>query len=252
MIGQILAAIAFLTRIPVPTSTHTRAMDLGRSARWFPAVGLLLGSLYAVFAWIALLRLPASVVAVLVVALDALLTGALHLDGLADMADGFGGGKTRGDVLRIMRDHSIGSYGAVALILALLTKAVCLSSLLGKMSDFWILFTAPAISRWSILLLSTSVPYAREINDGPIGTGAMSRFITWRDLLFGTALCLPLLLFPGPVRTLIYWAASAVCTACLARMCQRRIGGFTGDVLGANTVLSEALQFVIAIVVSQA
>jgi cobalamin 5'-phosphate synthase/cobalamin synthase len=192
------------------------------------------------------------VAAVLVVALDALLTGALHLDGLADMADGFGGGKTRDDVLRIMRDHSIGSYGAVALILTLLLKAVCLSNLLGRTNDFWILFTAPAISRWSILLLSTNVPYARAINDGPIGTGAMSRSITQRDLLFGTALCLPLLLFPGPVRTLICWVASAACTACLARICRQRIGGFTGDVLGANTVLSEALQFVIAIMVSQA
>ena len=81
---------------------------------WFPLVGALLGAIYSLAAALLKGHLPASVIAVLIVLLDALLTGALHFDGLADTADGFGGGATREDILRIMRDHAIGTYGGVA------------------------------------------------------------------------------------------------------------------------------------------
>lgn len=250
MIGPILAAMAFLTRLPVPAFIHTRSDTIRQAARWFPLIGLLLGGIYAGFAYIALYRLPSSVVAVLVVALDALLTGALHLDGLADMADGFGGGKTREEVLRIMRDHAIGSYGACALIAVMLLKTVCITGLLENRRNIWILFVAPTFSRWSILLLAKCTPYARQITDGPTGTGALSQSFSKIDLAIGTALCLPLLVVPGPVRMLACWATSALCTTCVARISVRRIGGVTGDVLGANTVVSEAAQYVVAILVS--
>lgn len=250
MIGPLLAAIAFLTRLPVPASLHKPSNDVQRSARWFPLVGVLLGSIYAASAWLAIHRFSASVVAALILGLDALLTGALHLDGLADMADGFGGGKTRADVLRIMRDHSIGSYGAAALMLLLLFKAACLSDLLSSPDGIWILFIAPTLSRWSILLLTLCAPYARRASDGAVGTGALSLSFTKLDFAIATAFCAPLLLFPSMARTLFCWVAVAVCTLCIAGLSRRRIGGFTGDVLGANVVLSEALQLAAAILVS--
>src|SRR5690348_14070983 len=115
MIRPLLAAIGFLTRIPVPATIHQDTVALRRASSWFPVVGLLLGSVYAGAAWLGASFVPALVLAVALLALDALLTGALHLDGLADMADGFGGGRNREDVLRIMRDHAIGTYGATAL-----------------------------------------------------------------------------------------------------------------------------------------
>ena len=251
MIFSFLGAVAFLTRIPVPSPVHTRFLDLQQPARWFPLVGVLLGSLYAAAAWLLLLRLPPSVAATLVLALDALMTGALHLDGLADTADGFGGGRTREDVLRIMRDHCIGSYGASALILILLIKAAGLSSLLSSTQGLWILFVAPTFSRWSILLLSRCAPYARRAVDGPTGTGALSKSIEWSDLAIGTVLCLPLLIFAGPLRALICWCAAALSTLGVAGISRRRIGGFTGDVLGANVVLAEALQITVALLVVQ-
>ncbi len=125
MIRQFAAAIAFLTRLPAPSRMAFDAKDIGRSARWFPLIGLMIGGFLVAALQLFTLVFPPLVTAFLIAAIDALLTGALHLDGLADTADGFGGGRTREDVLRIMRDHAIGSYGAVALIFVIAIKASC-------------------------------------------------------------------------------------------------------------------------------
>lgn len=245
--GSLVAAIAFLTRIPVPSWVHTEPPYIQRAAPWFPLVGVLLGSMYAGFAWLALHSLPPTVVAVLVIALDALLTGALHLDGLADMADGFGGGKSREEVLRIMRDHCVGSYGTTALVVILLLKTVCLSEVLSNSRGLWILVVAPALSRWGILLLCRCTPYARETTGSAAGTGALSTSVTRLHLLIGTGLCLPCLLVTSPLRMVSCWVTVAACTLCLGMISRVRIGGFTGDVLGASAVVSEAAQFLIAV-----
>jgi cobalamin synthase len=112
--------------------------------------------------WWGPLWLPSLVVAVLIVAVNERLTGALHLDGLADMADGFGGGHTREDVLRIMRDHVIGSYGAVALILLVLLKVAALSTLINDDGDATYLILAPVLGRWASTPLGHFLPYARR------------------------------------------------------------------------------------------
>ncbi len=104
-----LAAIAFLTRFPVGRWVAFDAEDVAHSAGWFPLIGTFLGAIYSLAAVLLKGHLPSAVIAVLLVLLDALATGALHFDGLADTADGFGGGKDREDILRIMRDHAIGS-----------------------------------------------------------------------------------------------------------------------------------------------
>ena len=147
-----LAAIAFLTRIPVPTTYTFYATDAGKSARWFPWVGALIGvTCLCVYRGLSAF-FPASVVAVAIVATETLLTGALHLDGLADMVDGFGGGHSREDVLRIMRDHSIGAFGAVALILVLGLKFASISFLIVQPRGSIYLILAPALARWTIVL----------------------------------------------------------------------------------------------------
>jgi cobalamin 5'-phosphate synthase/cobalamin synthase len=127
---SLLAAISFLTRLPSGRWISFDAMQVARAAGWFPLIGIVLGGISGLAA--ALLRghLPSAIVAVLIVVLDAVLTGALHFDGLADTADGFGGGKDREDVLRIMRDHNIGSYGGTALILLIALKVVAYSVVL--------------------------------------------------------------------------------------------------------------------------
>ncbi len=162
-VRSLLAAIAFLTRIPIGEAAFD-ANDVAHSAGWFPLIGALLGAAYCGIAWALKPHLPAVVIAVLLVTVDALATGALHFDGLADMADGFGGGKTRDDVLRIMRDHAIGSYGGLALVLVVALRIAAYTSLLAQPAERnWMvaLIVTPALGRWSILLLTAMLPYAR-------------------------------------------------------------------------------------------
>ena len=241
---QILCAIAFLTRLPVPRSVHKDAVARTNSPRWYALVGLILGAIYAGFARLLLFELPPTVVAICVLALDGLLTGALHLDGLADMADGFGGGRNCEDALRIMRDHAIGSYGAVALILLLLLKATTLSALLSNSPRYWVLFIAPALARWAILLLALSAPYARN---STAGTGGLAKSFTRNHFVIATITCVPLPVLFGWTRTLTCWVAAAIMTMLISRICRSRIGGITGDTLGANVVICEAVQFVFAL-----
>jgi adenosylcobinamide-GDP ribazoletransferase len=125
------AALSFLTRFPVGRWVQFDAAGVARSAGWFPWIGILLGAIYGAAAALLRDRLPLPIPSIVLVALDALLTGALHWDGLADNPDGFGGGKDREDVLAIMRDSRIGSYGGVALVLLIALKMAAYSLLLG-------------------------------------------------------------------------------------------------------------------------
>jgi adenosylcobinamide-GDP ribazoletransferase len=147
-----------------------------------------------------------------------------------------------------MRDHAIGSYGGTALVLLLLLKAACLSELLVSKGGLWILVVAPVLSRWAIVLLSLSAPYARRTASADeIGSGALGQSIGRTEFIVATVTCAPLPFLFGIKATLACWAAAALVTLSMARMCRRRIGGFTGDTLGANVVVSEALQFVVAL-----
>lgn len=244
MLAPLFSALSFLTRIPAPPSVHTDMTALRRAPVWFPAIGFLLGALYAGTAAMLGLRLPALVVAVLVLILDAFVTGALHIDGLADMADGFGGGRNRDDTLRIMRDHSIGAYGGVAITLLLLLKAVTLSELLKRHTGILFLAVAPGLARWSILLLSRLAPYAR-VGDAH-GSGAICEAISRNQLLLASFYCSLVLLF-NPFDIASVWLPVIVLTIFTAYVAKRKIGGITGDVLGANVVLAEALQFLTAL-----
>lgn len=227
-----LAAIAFLTRIPLGRAIAFDAADVTRSAGWFPVVGLLLGAIYAGAAAICAGHLPALVIAALLIVLEALLTGAMHFDGLADAADGFGGGRTRDDMLRIMRDHCIGSYGGTAIAACVLLKAAAYAALLGRPHWPAALILAPAVGRWSILLLSASLPYARASQSVVTGMGR-------RSLLWGSAAMLVALLAARALRGWIALAAAVAATAVFGWYCRRRIGGITGDTLGANVELCE-------------
>ncbi|MGN4075305.1 adenosylcobinamide-GDP ribazoletransferase, partial [Burkholderia gladioli] len=115
-------ALGYFSRVPVPRRIGYAAGDLGRAARYFPLVGVCVGALAAGVYLLAARIWPPGVAVLLSMAASLVATGAFHEDGLADSCDGFGGGYTREDVLRIMRDSRIGSFGAVALVLALALK----------------------------------------------------------------------------------------------------------------------------------
>jgi adenosylcobinamide-GDP ribazoletransferase len=233
----ILVAAAFLTRVPVPVVAG--ASDVGHAARWFPLIGGLLGGASALIAWTltALLDVPAALTAMLVVGIAAWATGGIHLDGLADMADGFGGGGEKEEVLRIMRDPRIGSYGAAALVLVVGIKVTALAALLERGVALPFVVVAPAISRWTISALAGGLPYARTeeglgkaiTHDRDAGGLVLATLIT--AVLAGAMLrgdAIAVWLFAAVV---VFWIA---CTA------RRRIGGVTGDVFGASIELTEA------------
>jgi cobalamin 5'-phosphate synthase/cobalamin synthase len=179
-------------------------------------------------------HLPLYVVAVLLVTLDALLTGALHFDGLADTADGFGGGKSREDILRIMRDHAIGSYGGMALAIVIALKVTAYAALLNQSNFVPALILTPALGRWSILLLTASLPYARQ-SPSPI-EGMGKRPLLWGTCIAAIAVAM---LAAQSIRAVVAMAVVVAVTGAFGFYCRRRIAGITGDTLGANLQLCE-------------
>jgi adenosylcobinamide-GDP ribazoletransferase len=242
LIAQFAAAVCFLTRLPAGHNPAFDAKDVARSARWFPLVGGLLGGISVAALWLLSRVFSPLVTAVLIVTIDAALTGALHFDGLADTADGFGGGRTRADVLRIMRDHAIGSYGAVALVLVILLKIVTIAALADSRHAVPGLLLAPVLGRWSAVILSATESYARPSeDDGPHSVGSPIRFVGRRELLIATITAVTLAAAVGRWfggASLLLVAAASICCGW---HCRRRIGGVTGDTLGAGIEISECV-----------
>lgn len=241
MIRQVRIALTFLTRLPAGHLDCT-AQEIGRSSRWFPLIGAFLGAVYAAVATLLPSVFPPSVTAVLVVLIDALLTGAMHFDGLADTADGFGSGRTRDDVLRIMRDHAIGSYGACALMLAIALKVAAIGALVGTPMALPALLLAPALGRWSAVFSSALAAYARPATDDtPKSVGTPARFIGYGELALATAIMLPAALSFRPWRGAAVALLSTAAIGAWTWHCRRKIGGVTGDTLGAGIELTECL-----------
>jgi cobalamin 5'-phosphate synthase/cobalamin synthase len=234
-------ALAFLTRLPAGRVECT-AQDIGRAARWFPLVGALLGAIYAAVAVLVSPLFPPLVTAVLIVSFDALLTGAMHFDGLADTADGFGGGRSREDVLRIMRDHAIGSYGACALMLAIVLKVTALGAAIGTATAIPALILAPVQGRWSAVFGGALAQYARPAKeDAGKSVGSPARFIGYGELVIATATLLPVALALRSWRAAAAFVSGTLAIAAWTWICRRRIGGVTGDTLGAGVEISECI-----------
>lgn len=235
MKGVIVAA-AFLTRLPVPVVAD--GADVGRATRWFPLVGGVIGGATALLAWALRdgIGLPPALIATLLAGLGAWVTGGIHLDGLADVADGFGGGRDTDGVLRIMRDPVIGSFGATALVLVLAVKMAALAALLERGGSLPYLVVAPVIARWTIPVLAAWLPYARA--EGGLGQ-AVTAGRTTAGLLVATLVTA--LIAGAALRTTVVvpWALAIATAALLARAARRRIGGVTGDVFGASVELTE-------------
>jgi adenosylcobinamide-GDP ribazoletransferase len=228
-------ALAFLTRLPVAPDATAPASSLGASVVMFPVVGALIGLLggvgYALGFW---LGLPSSLAASVALATTIWLTGALHEDGLADVADGFGGGRTREDKLRIMRDPRIGSYGALALVLGLLARAGALAALAAPAEVMTALVAAGAVSRAALAPVMTTLPVARD--NGLAASAGRPHPLRATAAVLVAALIAVVLLGMAAIAALLAGAAAAFVVAWLAG---RQIGGHTGDVLGAVQQLTE-------------
>ncbi len=246
MTDRFLTALAFLTRIPVRNASGTPEA-IGHSTSVFPVIGALVGAAEVFVLWTCRPAMPPTLTATVIVLTGILLTGALHLDGLADMVDGFGGGRTRDDVLRIMRDHQIGTYGAIALLMMLLLQISAIANLIERNVAARFLVVAPAASRWAMVLLARRLPYARP--DAGLGR-ALTDHVRDRDVWASTALVLAITTVLVRGSGIVSLALTLAVTAGVGFVCWRRIRGITGDTLGANAVLCETIVLLGAVVQS--
>jgi adenosylcobinamide-GDP ribazoletransferase len=239
-VRALLAALSFLTRLPV-RSREQDASQLGASLVFFPVVGLGLGLL--LMAGERLLRghLSSALVAVALVSLLALLTGALHLDGLSDVFDGLGGGRRdRERTLAIMRDSRIGALGATALVLVVIAKLVAVHEVLER-GALLVLCAFPVVARFAAVVLIVSFPYARAEGLGK----AFHEQARGVHLVLAALLAAPVIVWTGA--RLAIAAGFALAVALLfAAWLNRRLGGITGDVCGAAIELSE-VAFLVAV-----
>lgn len=231
-----LGAVRFFTRIPVSDRVPHSAEALNHSARYFPAVGILVGIISALAFGLATLLFPDTVSIVIAMATSIYITGAFHEDGLSDMTDGLGGGWEKMRILEIMKDSRVGSYGVVAITMALLSKFVLLSAF----SAGWIpllLIAGHAFSRYCSVLIMAGMHYVREdalSKSKPLAT-QLSRNALIVASVFGV---FPLLLLPLTA-SLFGSIAALIATVWLARKLQKWLGGYTGDCLGAAQQISE-------------
>lgn len=250
-LSDLRLAISFLTRLPLPAGTLLPGSSLAASSWAFPAIGALIGGIGGgMFFCANHLGLGIASATLLALLSQIATTGALHEDGLADTADGFGGGQDRGRKLEIMRDSRIGTYGVIALLLGLGLRFAAVSELAGSLisvSDeyeqvvshtgavFIVLITAGALSRGALVCLWYLLPPARS--DG-LSAGAGT--VPFASLLIasGSSILIAFILLAGPAFIVAIGAAVAA-TLCMALLARRQIGGQTGDVLGATQQVVE-------------
>jgi len=237
MMQRLALAVQFLTIVPWPSEAVRHPEDLGGSMAFYPLVGAMLASVLAGIYWLGGSVFPEGVLRPAAILLLVLVTGGLHLDGLADVCDGFYAGATKADVLRIMKDPHVGSMAVVGIVSVLLAKIALLSHLPSSML-YSALLVFPVVSRCGMVWGTWIAPYARS--EGGTGqvffqtlhgrhVGLATAFVGFWTVLFAGWSAIILLLLAAAATKL--WVA----------YCGRRIGGMTGDTLGA---LNEGLEIV--------
>lgn len=238
-------ALQFFTRLPIPAWVGFEASWLQHASRYFPLVGFVVGALAAACYFAAALVLPAPVAAVLATAASIYLTGAFHEDGFADTCDGLGGGSTRERVLEIMKDSRVGAYGAIGIVCMLAAKLAALSMLAPRPAIAALLLAHP-LSRLAATALIWRLDYVR----GEGKAKPLAQHMSGTEFGIAALTCL----LPVAIVLASGWlSAPAVAASVLAAMLAalwlgrkfvRRLGGYTGDCLGAVQQLAEVAIYV--------
>lgn len=236
-LAMFVLAVQFLTRIPIPAGGAYTPERLAAAPRYFPLVGAGVGALCALLFWATQATLGTNVAVLIALSAGLLITGAFHEDGLADTFDGLGV-STKEKMLTVMRDSRIGTFGTAALVAVLALKAAALMTL-PPLAVIYALVIAHGLSRLSAVLVIASSRYVREHGTGkPTADGIDT---TALGIAVGTgALLLVLLALGTTAYAALYAAAGALAGHVLMRaLFERRLGGYTGDTLGAVQQLSE-------------
>lgn len=241
-----LIAAQFLTRCPMPRNLETDEKELGQAAMFFPLVGALVGAGGALLHAALLKFLPPSTCALLTLVYLSFVTNAFHEDGLADAFDGFGGGWTRERTLEIMRDSRVGTFGALALVFLALAKYNFLSSLDPPVVWRW-LIAAHTAARWTTLPLCLWLPYAREEGQGKL----VARRLSYGGTAIATLTLLATLALLSRREAAVAGAVAIAAPLLTGWYYRRRIGGVTGDCLGATNQLTEVALYLTAVALSR-
>jgi len=238
-------ALQFFTRLPIPAWVGFEAAWLQHASRYFPLVGIVVAAIAAAVYYAAALVLPAPVAAVLSTAASIYITGAFHEDGFADTCDGLGGGMTKERALEIMKDSRVGAYGAIGIVCMLVAKLSALAMLPPRVA-VTALFVAHPLSRLAATALIWRLDYVR----GEGKAKPLAQQMTTTEFAIATLTCaLPAAYIVAtdamtPAAMLAAIVAATAAALWLGRLFVRRLGGYTGDCLGAVQQLAEALIYI--------
>jgi len=239
LLAELAAAFMLLSRLPVGWVGQTHSDDAFARSVWaYPIVGATIGTIgAAVYVLSAGIGLPPSLAAICTLTGTTLATGALHEDALADMVDGFGGGRSRARKLEIMRDSRVGSFGVLALILSTAVRATAVASIAMPGKVAMALIAAAIVGRGA-MIVPILVLTAARVDGLAAGLGARATARALVGLVLTGAA--PFLLLP-PAAATGATACAIVAAFCLSAIAWRQIGGYTGDVLGAIEVVAECV-----------
>ena len=242
LLDQLRLAASFLTIIPLLDERPRRAEDVAASFRWFPLIGFALGGTLALTDYLLSGMLGSSARAAVMVLALVVVTGAVHLDGLADTADALGAGRDRARALAILRDSRIGTFGAIALFFVLTLKLAALAGAIHA-GRYRAIFLAPGLARWAMVIVAERMTYLRREGAGAVLLRDGARRNWWIASLVaiaGVILAHSLAAFGA--------AAVAVALVLLLRWFYRRwLGGVTGDLLGtAGEIVETAVLLIVA------
>jgi adenosylcobinamide-GDP ribazoletransferase len=232
-----VTALQFLTIIKVSKNHEMTGNQLGHSMAYFPLVGLLIGLILAGIRSLLIFVFPPSLADVVVIATLVAVTGALHLDGFADVVDGLAGGKNRERILAIMKDSRIGSFAVTGLILLLLLKVFALTSVPEEIK-IRTLIIMPVLGRWSTVQLASFFNYARP------GQGTAQEFTRYAgksEYIISTIITAVIVIALFLLEGVLIVLAAAFFTLLFGSYFKRRIDGVTGDVMGASCELNELM-----------
>ena len=244
MMKHFFAAVQFLTICPLPASIKIGEPELGRSVTYFPVVGILLGAATACLDYGLSYVLPLPVASTLAVIFMIAVSGALHMDGLADTADGFFSSRPRPQMLDIMRDSRTGPMGVIAIVCVLILKITLLTSV-PQTARWWVLLLTPFAGRSALLVTMAVIPYAR-----PEG-GLAAVFYAHRSRYYLVWVMIALAVvgwLVGGWAGLTAGLASFVFGLLFAVYVHAKIGGFTGDTLGAACELAELIPAMVCVI----
>lgn len=231
---KFLAALQFLTIIPLPRRREVSPEEVGRSIDYFPVVGVVIGLILVGLNWLLGLLLPSAVVNGLLIVCLAVISGALHLDGFVDTCDGIAGHKRVEDRWQVMRDSRAGGFGIVGAVLLLLVKYLSLNSVPEPLL-MATLVLMPVVSRWAMVYAVFAYPYAK-----PSGLGKVfKQGASWQRFIRATLTALVVAVVLAQLAGLVIMLGIWVIVIAMAAYLKRKFAGLTGDNYGAINEVAE-------------